>query len=454
MGSLLTRVKFPTLVRISTSEMSRVSDTLAAGFSDMLQRLFASADATPVDGVVEGMVCGYDGAWRSYVMPGLAARYSSAGLSLTGDDLYRDSAYRLMSLRDLVTVTHAAADPANPRIDRIVITDGEADARQTSVGIWDTITKTFSPTNKYLERRNTPTVAIVTGTPAAVPAAPAAPAGYLSLYTVLVPAAAPSMATATYTDVRTLRRGPGKLWADLVKIAGDTMTGNLTLPRLIWSGSGARIIAQLGSTAGRGLYADDSVPATPLYELRSSAGTPAGVEFKAGTVQAVDGSLRMETTGGVTAQIKSDFSAAYIIKAMTGVSTAFVRFTSGAFFPDDKIPAAPTLAEVPALYKDLIPWSMGQFTAGNPPLLVGTAWNSGSTAYLRAGTGQYVFPFLNAAPAGSTMIASATLTTSGDHHVAAYATTAGMTVEVRDGTGALVNTVVNFVAHVYAIRLP
>lgn len=82
-----------------------------------------------------------------------------------------------------VTATINAADPTNPRIDRVVATVQDA---------------------YYTGSANDVIFQVITGTPAGSPVAPATPANSISLATVQVPAAAGSIVSGNITDTRTL----------------------------------------------------------------------------------------------------------------------------------------------------------------------------------------------------------------------------------------------------------
>lgn len=82
-----------------------------------------------------------------------------------------------------VTQTIAAADPTNPRIDRVVVTVQDA---------------------YYTGSANDVIFQVITGTPAPSPIAPATPANSISLATIQVPAGATSIIAGNITDTRNL----------------------------------------------------------------------------------------------------------------------------------------------------------------------------------------------------------------------------------------------------------
>lgn len=82
-----------------------------------------------------------------------------------------------------VTQTITAADPSNPRIDRVVATVQDA---------------------YYSGSANNVIFQVIAGTPAGSPVAPATPANSISLATIQVPAGATSIVSGNITDTRTL----------------------------------------------------------------------------------------------------------------------------------------------------------------------------------------------------------------------------------------------------------
>lgn len=400
MGSMLSRVKFPTLVKILTSELSRISDTLASSILELLMRAWSSADGSPASGVVEGLVCSDSGSGLIVaVSAGLAFRYDASGISLVGDTALTDHPWRLISLREATTVTLDAADATHPRIDLICVADGEADARQTSVPIYDSSTKVFNNSNKYLDRRNSPSVIRMTGTPDPSPTAPATPAGYLALYTVRVPAGAADLSAATFVDVRTMIRGPGKLWADLVKKAGDTMSGTLVLPLLQVISTGAlKTVLQMGSTADRGIRCNDSAPAAPSWVVCGSGGASGtGSKWGAGQFHATDGKYYGGAAGTTDARLELDTSGTYFWKIL-GAAAAYCQLRAANFQPQDRAPDTATSAIVRNLYYDLVPFAAAIVVDGSPPTGYGV-WNLDFAAASRPSTGVYYIPYQVPIPA-------------------------------------------------------
>lgn len=114
-------------------------------------------------------------------------------------------------------VTLAAADPTNPRIDRIV------------AQVYDSALSDTLPTTPVLAAPGGLVIRAVTGTPAGSPSAPATPTGAISLATVSVIANDTTITNADITDTRKSAGNPGgarpllpgDLSADAGTVAGD-----------------------------------------------------------------------------------------------------------------------------------------------------------------------------------------------------------------------------------------
>lgn len=393
-SSLFSRLLFPSFVKVSTSELGRLSRVLSSGVLEVLMRSWAGADggAGNASGVVEGLKCTAGTGLFAAVSAGLAFRYDSSGVDLAAIDAHP---WRLVSLRQATTVELSAGDATHPRIDLIVVADGEADGALVSVPIFDPTTRLFGPENHPRERLNAPTFSVVQGTPAASPVAPATPAGSLLLSRVSVPAGAASAAACSFVDARTLLRGPGKLWSDLVAKAGDTMTGALTLPLAIFSGSGDRTILQVSST-GHGLRVDDTDPAAPEYSFRGTSAGPlsgiSGTKVYAGEFVAADAKIRLGVAPDGTEIGYSEPSG------VPQVSLGTVRAAAGRFAASTASPAVPTSVDLGTLWSDLAPFASGRIVGGAPPAIA-SGWNVAAVS--RVALGQYqidlVVPFPDAA---------------------------------------------------------
>lgn len=188
--------------------------------------------------------------------------------NVTGQTFSTQAAY--FGLNDApVSLTISAADPTNPRIDRVVAYVQDA---------------------FYSGAVNSLSLAVVTGTPAASPSAPAAPSNALTLATVAVAANATSITTANITvtppaTLLAIARGG----TDPV-IATDVAAGNYVGQRRDHPTSGSqRWSGTAWQNEGVGLDA-------PLFRYRRSAGfsLPTG-GFTTITFDVVD-----STSGGVT----------------------------------------------------------------------------------------------------------------------------------------------------------
>lgn len=96
-------------------------------------------------------------------------------------------------------LTLDAHDATNPRIDIICLAPDTVDEDSQSRHVIDPTDGADSSSSVYKRRRNTYAVSVVAGTPAATPAAPSTPAGYVKIAECLVPA---SSGAVTVTDTR------------------------------------------------------------------------------------------------------------------------------------------------------------------------------------------------------------------------------------------------------------
>lgn len=124
-------------------------------------------------------------------------------------------------------VTHSAADPTNPRIDRIVL------ELNLETGVYQ------DPTKRQIIAK------VVEGTPAASPAAPAltrtSDIYQISLAQILIPANVGSLDTATLTDERSddTLCGVSNIVLGITPPTGDAEVEKNTITRLVWPDTGA-----------------------------------------------------------------------------------------------------------------------------------------------------------------------------------------------------------------------
>jgi len=132
------------------------------------------------DWVKPGVLSSADLAVTAQVPNALAVNVSGGAQDSPGGNAWisgSDAMYRFYSDAQL-SLAIATADATNPRIDLVV------------AGVDTTVTP------------NNPTIKVITGTPAATPAAPAIPAGYIGLAEVAVAANATTISTSNITDIR------------------------------------------------------------------------------------------------------------------------------------------------------------------------------------------------------------------------------------------------------------
>ncbi len=113
----------------------------------------------------------------------------------TGDE----STYKVLRwIAEIITL--AASDPADPRIDLVVATLGELSTDPTSRTILvDPVTRVTAPAVVNKTKNPKATLAVLTGTPAAVPVPPVPSATQFVLFEVFVPATITAAANADAT---------------------------------------------------------------------------------------------------------------------------------------------------------------------------------------------------------------------------------------------------------------
>jgi len=173
--------------------------------------------------------------------PNMTVIVKSGGAMIPGTEGSKQAMYAVLNDADN-TVNIAAADPTLPRIDIIVYKVQD---------------------QAYSGGTNTSSIVAVTGTPAASPSPPAAPANSITLAQVAVAANATSIVNANITDKRTYLNGVSKL-PDVQKF---TAGGTWTMP------TGARWvhIKCVGDGGGGG-----STAATGASEAAESSGGGGG----------------------------------------------------------------------------------------------------------------------------------------------------------------------------------
>lgn len=113
---------------------------------------------------------------------GMSVRVASGWAAIVGTTQANMGTY--IAYNDaLDTLTITTADPTNPRIDRVVVTVNDA---------------------YYTGATNNVVLAVLAGTPAGSPSAPATPANSISLATIAVAAGALSIGSGNITDTRVL----------------------------------------------------------------------------------------------------------------------------------------------------------------------------------------------------------------------------------------------------------
>lgn len=162
---------------------------------------------------------------------GLAVNLSrglALGRVVTGDLYTHD--LRPMLAVDPVSVGLAANVGVDPRIDLVCVKPEEVEEDAQTVYVKDPISSTISAVDRPQRVAQGFVVQVVAGVPAAVPAAPAVPAGYSAVAEVLVAPAAGSFLASDITDRRALdvaALGEVKARAGKVQLGNDAAGATL-----------------------------------------------------------------------------------------------------------------------------------------------------------------------------------------------------------------------------------
>lgn len=192
---------FTTREQAKSSDLVRIGKLTSRHLQELLNKFFAlHGTGNGPDGILGGLDVVAGPGTSVNVNPGFGFQTDATGL------LTDESAYRVIGVDAVTTLTVAAADPTNPRIDRVEIKHNSEDIESTSVAALDSQGQLIS-VNVPKRRIARSTVAsttlkIVTGTPAGSPVAPAATAGFVTIGLFRVPAAATASSQYVYFDER------------------------------------------------------------------------------------------------------------------------------------------------------------------------------------------------------------------------------------------------------------
>lgn len=203
-----------------------------------------------------------------------------------------------------VTLTITAADPSNPRIDRVVATVRDS---------------------YYSGSDDDVIFQVIAGTPAASPSAPATPNNSISLATVSVAAGASTIVGANITDTRVVTTTN----ADFVTLTGTQTLTNKTLTEPVAT---IAFNAQTGTTytlvagdASKMVTLSNANPISLTVPLNSSVPYPIGTiialqQLGAGQVT-VAGAVGVTVNGTPGLKLRAQYSTAALIKRATDTWT-------------------------------------------------------------------------------------------------------------------------------------
>lgn len=262
--------------------------------------------------------------------PGMAVQVAAGWGAVVGNYTTNMGVYQFYN--DAATqLSVTAADPTNPRIDRVVVTVNDS---------------------YYIGATNNVTFTVVAGTPAGSPSAPATPTNSISLATIAVAAGATSILNANITDTRVnittnLPVGDIEGVTAGTGLSGGGTSGTVTLslstPVSVANGGtgitsfGTGIATFLGTPSSANLAAaltDETGTGAAVFGTSPTIGTPA---ITGGTLaNAVTKGLEEDVNvvaSAATGTINFDVSTAsvwYYTSNATANHTLNFRYSSGA----------------------------------------------------------------------------------------------------------------------------
>ena len=232
----------------------------------------------------------------------------TAGVAYVQNDEATDRGHYRIYNDAAVTKTIAAADPSNPRIDRVIAQVRDATDISGADNDWQ--------------------IQVLTGTPAASPSAPALPNNAISLATVAVAAGATTIVNANITDTRTVLSIKTNKIAEQDSGSGVTIDGILLKDDLDTSGIVGKTTAQIitNKRITRRVYSTTSLstltPEISTYdEFALTAQAAALTIANHSTSTPVDGDKMLITITPDATPRALSFGTAYVAKAGIALPT-------------------------------------------------------------------------------------------------------------------------------------
>jgi len=200
MASPLSKVVFNSFEQLLSADVNRLQNVASREVQNLFKTMFSDGQVSyipvdvspvPISGLMDRPTLAFLSAFGMTLGAGSAFFFDATGV---GAD---DSSYQVVRWA-AQTVTFAAPDPTNPRIDLVVVPPTQVQSNSLVRNILtNPTTRTVVATAVFKDQNPASTAAILAGTPAASPIPPTTPAGSIVLFEVYVPAAA-----ATASDFR------------------------------------------------------------------------------------------------------------------------------------------------------------------------------------------------------------------------------------------------------------
>lgn len=192
-----TSTNFTTLEQVLSTDLNRVGGLAGKASQDLALALLGGIDSAvaPRDVVRRGMNATSGAGLSVNIEAGEMMRFSASVVA-------NQSQYKLGVLAALQNVVLAPADPVNPRIDRISVTDTSLFTDSSIRNVLTLPSRVVVPTLINKTKSPSVTITVTTGAAGVSPQPPATPANNVAIWDVIVPAAAVTVNDNHLMDVR------------------------------------------------------------------------------------------------------------------------------------------------------------------------------------------------------------------------------------------------------------
>lgn len=345
----LETVLINTLEQVLSADMNRAQEKAGAHAQNLMLGIEGGVDdlATPSahDVVLRGLACSVGAGLSVDISAGWLLQFQS------GAPPADTSAYRFGVLSSATNLALAAADPVNPRIDRISASIVSTDSDPQVRNILTLPSRVVTPVLTNKTRTPLITLTVTTGVAGAAPSAPATPVGEVVLWDVFVPAAAAAVVADHMMDVRRYLQ-PAGLSRHHFRERGMILRGSGT-DVLVGAGigicDGARVLVDAEQTVAQASAAGVGEPAIAtdqlwhVYVVPKGAGVPIGQNSSSGAIFALSTTAPSAGGFGPGAGISVN-----VLQGAAPAATANVLVASSALLYVGSIRTGPAVAQFTA----------------------------------------------------------------------------------------------------------